>query len=100
MIKPHLTEQELADDLADYFARISEEFPPLDVENIPKTYDREVQNISPGAIGERLVLKKKPKSSVSIDPLSKMVEKHADLFACPLARVINLVRTGRGWPEL
>ena len=43
---------------------------------------------------------KKPKSSVSIVPLSKMVERHADLFACPLARIINKVRRGEGWPEL
>ena len=31
MIKPLLTEQELADDLADYFAKISEEFRPENI---------------------------------------------------------------------
>ena len=88
------------EDLADYFAKITEEFLPLGHSEIPFTYDREVQDLNPTGIVERLIDMKKPKSSVIIDPLSRFVQMHAALFACPLARIINNIRAGGSWPKL
>ena len=61
------------EDLADYFAKITEEFPPLDHSEIPFTYDREVKDLNPTGVAERLIDMKKSKSSVTIDPLSRFV---------------------------
>ena len=42
---------------------------------------------------------KKPKSAVDIDPLSRVVNLHAHLFAPALTNIINRVRCGEPWPK-
>ena len=99
-IKPHLTDQQLADDLAEYFAGISAELPSLNTSAIPKTYDRPILDLTVEQVTEKLTQLKKPKSSVTIDPLSRFVNAHAALFAPTLTHIINGVRNGQEWPSI
>ena len=99
-LKPELSESELVEDLAGYFGRISEEFTPLDRASLPHTYDRPVVPLTQDYIRERLIQMNKPKLSVSIDPLSNLVNIHADIFSGPLTFIINAVRNGAAWPSL
>ena len=97
-IKPHLNEGELLEDMATYFASISEEFAPLDRNQIPSTFDRPPLQVSPQQVLDRLVEMNKPKTSISIDPLSRFVACHADLYAPMIAHVINAILKGGPWP--
>ena len=64
-IKPELTEQELADDMAEFFASISADFLPIELNALPTTFDREHIQVSVQAVNDRLIEMKKLKYSVS-----------------------------------
>ena len=49
---------------------------------------------------ERLTQMNKLKLAVSIDPLSRFVNVHANLFAPILTSVINRIRKGHAWPKM
>ena len=61
---PGLTDGEAAEELAGYFNRISREFEPLDMADIPVTHDRVLPTLEPYQVSGRLRSFKKPSSRV------------------------------------
>ena len=98
--RPGSSEQELAEELVDYYSSISREAQALDLSKLPETYDRDVQPLEERAVVERLVALKKPKSHVSIDLPAKIVTATAASLGPVLTKIINWVLAGRGWPEI
>ena len=99
-MRPGGSQQQVAEELAEHYSAISNEFPPLNQEEIPITYDRQVFDISEGSIAERLAALKKPKSYVTIDLPPRIVSETAGAVAPLVAKIINKVMKGEGWPEL
>ena len=98
-LRPDKTEDKLVEELATYFANISQPFPPLNTERIP-TYDKPIRTLKVEQIAERLRQMNKPKSAVSIDPLPRFVVWHAEIYAEVLTPVKNSVKMGVKWPPL
>ena len=99
-LRPESTDEEILEELADYFAAISQAFPPLDRSKIPITYDRPVVLVDEVTVAQRMMDLKRPSSSVSIDPLPKTVNKHIAQLAKIMTPVINAVLKGGIWPEV
>ena len=97
---PDLDAEELAENLAAYFAGVSRSFPPLDRSLIRKTYDRPSPPLAVQEVYDRLVSLKTPKSAVTIDPLPRMMKKHANVFAELVTPIINSVHAGCKWPKV
>ena len=100
-----LTEQQSAERIADHFASISQEFPPLSINLLPP----HVQNklLSPGnppTISEydtycKIRHAKKPKSGIQNDLPKLLTQEFAPELASPVHRIIsNIVRSGE-WPN-
>ena len=99
-IRPDIDERTQAEEAADFFAGISQQFTPLawPIPTVPR--DRPVADVSTTQVISRLIHMKKPKSSVSIDLPSRLINDIAHVFAHPLTRIINAVRRGEGWPRI
>ena len=88
-IRPNRSEGEVAEELADYFAGIAQELPPINDHDIPTTYEREVRELTEEEVLERLVAMKKSKSYVSSDIPPKAVNGTAAAVAPVLTYIIN-----------
>ena len=53
--RPGKDEIEVAEELADHYSQISQEYPPLNAQKIPKTYDREITPPTELEVIERLI---------------------------------------------
>lgn len=67
---PGKTDAQVADALAAFFNRISQEFQPLELKDIPRTHDNEIPLLHPFQVEERIKAFKKPKSMVKGDTSS------------------------------
>lgn len=99
-LRPGMTDQELVEDMALFFATISKEFKPLEEASLPVTYHREPLQVNQQAVHDRLIEMNKPKSAVLIDPLSRFVNMHADLYSPTLTKIVNEILRGHKWPSL
>ena len=97
-MRPGKTEKDIAEELADGYSKISQEFPPLVEDTFPTTYDREVIDLTEQQVYDRLTAIKKPKSNVTIDIPGKLVNRCATHLAPLLTRLINKIRSGERWP--
>ena len=86
--------------MAEYFGQISQQFATVNAALLPRTYDRPVSALMQQQIVDPLTEMKKPRSSVTADPLTRFVNVHATEFAPVLERIYNLVRRGAEWPRL
>ena len=98
--RPGKNESEVAEELADHYSQISQEYPPLNAQRIPRTYDREITPPTEPEVIERLISMKKPKSYVTIDLPPKIVTATARSIGPVLTRIIRGVLEGRGWPQI
>ena len=96
---PGLEDGEIAEIVAEFFNKISLEYPPLPN---PEKEDLSGNNqiILPHEISARLRTFKKPKSQVSGDIDPELVGKYHDYLAIPLAYIFNLTLNTRSWPGL
>ena len=99
-LRPGQSDQEVADELADYFNRISAEFDPLTQDQVPRTRDRELDPLAPHEVAARLKRFRKPKSMVTGDIFPALVTKFSDFFAIPLTDIFNEVAQSGVWPNL
>ena len=100
-LAPDKTEPELADDLADYFSDISQKFAPLTVEVLPQIdQPHDLLDLDTEEVISALTSIKKPKTNVSIDPPSRLVNACAHATAEPLRNIYNAVLNGGIWPRL
>ena len=91
-LAPEKTDMELAEDLADFFVKITDEFDPLTDAPRPAL-------INNHEIAEKLRQDKKPKSAVEGDLLPSLTNKFSDILAIPATRIINHALSTLTWPQ-
>ena len=95
------TEQDTAEQLADHFNSISNEFQPLDFNTeIPTSKHKPIKLLSPHEVAIRLKKFKKPKSMVRGDIFPDLVTKYAELLAVPLTAIYNEISETKKWPKI
>ena len=93
-----LSDKEAADNLADYFNRIAQEFEPLGPGDIPCTRDKTLPELHEYEVASRIRRFRKPKSTVLGDIFPKLVTQFSDFLAIPLADIYNCITTTKQWP--
>ena len=83
------TDEDIVENLASFFNRISDEFDPLSPEEIPCTMDKELPVLHDYEVAGRIRRFKKPKSTVPGDIFPQLVTQFADFLAVPLADIYN-----------
>jgi hypothetical protein len=97
---PGLSSNEAAEELADFFNKISREFDALEPSDIPTSHQRDIPVLEPYQVAGRLRAFKKPKSMVKTDVYPALVTKYADLFAIPLTNIYNTISEKMVWPAI
>ena len=97
---PGKSDAQVADSLAAFFNRISQEFQPLEPKDIPRTHDRDIPMLHPFQVEGRIRAFKKPKSMVKGDIFPSLMGKFAGLLAVPLADIFNSISTTKVWPTV
>ena len=95
---PGWSEEEMSEDLASYFSRITDGFIPLDCGDLPVTYSSPVAPVAPHEVADRIRCGKKPLTAVYGDPIPCMLNVTADILAIPTTRIINLAFNCLTWP--
>ena len=96
-LSPEDSELELANKLAQYFVRITDEFDPL-TDAPPVTYERPFDMLDPLAVAKMIRSGKKPKTGVHSDILPSMTNDCADITAVPATRIMNFCLDRGLWP--
>ena len=95
---PGKDDQEVAEELADFFNRISAEFRGLDADDIPVTRSASLPKLDLHQVAGRIRRFRKPRSMVKGDVFPDLVTKYADFFAIPLCSIYNKITTSKKWP--
>ena len=91
----NFSNKQAAEEIADHFASISKEYPPLNLNSLP---ERVKQNLAketePPIISEykcyqKIKAAKKPQSSVPGDLPSQIIKEFSVELACPLQKLVN-----------
>ena len=99
-LRPGKTDQEVAEELADHFNRISAEFDGLSPDQIPTTKNRVIDPLMPHEVSSRLKHFRKPKSMVAGDVFPALITKFSDFFAIPLTELFNTIADTQVWPTI
>ena len=97
-LRPGAPDQDVADEVAGYFNRISCEFQPLQPQEIPSTYHRDLPPLTPAMVESRLKKCKKPSSMVAGDLFPKLVNPCARAISVPLSDIYNSILSTYVWP--
>ena len=97
-LRPGLSDGQVAEELADFFNRISAEFDPLRKGNIPVARDRRIPPLTLHEVAARIKKFRKPKSMVVGDVFPDLVATFADFFAIPLTSIFNEILRTYQWP--
>ena len=84
--------------MAVYFTKVSNEFLPLQPDEIPVTYDKELPFLELHEVASRIRYFKKPKSMVRGDVFPSLMTKYSDFFAIPLRSIYNQITSSKIWP--
>ena len=100
-----LTPEQSAERIADYFAKISQEFQPLDLEKLPTRVQGKlaIESIPPDIeeyeVYRAITHAKKPKSNIPGDLPRQVIIEFAPELSTPLQSIItNIFKSGE-WPE-
>ena len=88
---PGSSDLEAANECADYFSAISDEFEPLDLGALPVTYSLPLPHIDQREVADRLRVMRKPRSMVPGDIFPQLVTNYAVVLSFPLADIYNAV---------
>ena len=88
----------VAEELAEYFNKVSQEFSPLSPDQIPVGKPRNLPLLSTHKVAGRVRHFKKPKSMVKGDIFPELMTQCADLLAVPLIDIYNTITTMFRWP--
>ena len=103
--RDNLSDQQCAERIADHFAAISSEFPPLDVTTLPARVQTKLECtdgapvISDYEAYRKIRSAKKPRSGVPNDLPKLLVQEFAPELAKPVGRIINRISSTGSWPE-
>ena len=98
-ILPDRSDEQVAEDLAVYFNKVSREFEPLEPSQIPTTKPSSLPELQLHEVASRLRRFRKPKSMVPGDIFPKLVTIFADFLAIPLTEVYNCITRTKVWPR-
>ena len=98
-LRPGIPTEQIVEELADFFSAISQEFKPLEEEDIPTTYDREIIPLTTQQVEARLKEVKIPTSMVPGDIPSDLVKPLAGVLAEPLTHIFNQMPETGKWPH-
>ena len=103
--KENMTNKQSAERIANYFAGISQEFPPLDQSSLPARVKRKIKSagaapsVSEYEVYKKIRAAKKPRSGVPGDLPRTIVSEFAAELATPVHNIINnIVQLGQ-WPS-
>ena len=94
---PGKPDNQLAEELADFFVQITDEFPPLG-DYCPSTYPAPFDNLEPHEVAKIIHSGKKPKSAVAGDILPSLINTCADITAIPATWITNHSLANGCWP--
>ena len=99
MMFENKSDLDIAEEAATYFNRISSEYEPLRLEEVPSTYDVDLPTLGESDVVELLKLSKKPKSSVPGDMFPESVSRNYRTIAAPVRDIFNSITVTKVWPE-
>ena len=97
-LRPGATDRAVAEELEEYFNRISSEFEPLREAQIPRGFQRALPVLRPHQVSNRIKFFRKPKSMVTGDVFLAVLTKFCDFFAIPLTNIYNEIAASGTWP--
>ena len=96
---PHLSDDEIAEIVAEFFNEISHEYPALPDPGIP--WNRDMPEIIPiHEVATKIKFFKKPKSTVYGDINPTLVSQFSDILAIPLHFIFNQTLNTLSWPDI
>ena len=101
----NLSDEQCAEHIADHFAEISNQFPPLDLTSLPARVQTKLQSsdrppvVSDHEVYSKIRAAKKPRSGVPNDLPKLLVQEFAPELAKPVGRIINTIISTAVWPE-
>ena len=104
-LEGNLSDEECCEKIAQHFASISGEYPPLDPSLLPdRVKARLADGTKPPVISEyecykKLKAAKKPQSVIPGDLPSKIIKEFKEELANPLQRLLNNIVQSAVWPE-
>ena len=96
---PGLPDLQVAENLAQHFNNISEEFDGLDPNYSTGAFSHQLPVLSVNDVATKLRTIKKPKSMVAGDIFPQLVTRAADWLAIPLAMIYNDITRTACWPD-
>jgi hypothetical protein len=103
--KQNLSVQESAEAIADHFAKISQEFPPLRKDKLPDFVQKEIDTeyealpqLSEFQVYEKIKATKKPKSQVPGDLPRRLIQEFSPELALPASDIYNNIINTCQWP--
>ena len=82
-LRPGLSDTQVAEELAEFFNRISAEFNALKEEELPTTYDRSFPVMRPHEVSSHIKHFRKPKSMVKGDVFPAVLTKYCNFLRSP-----------------
>ena len=95
---PGKSDKEVADEVAGFFNRISDEFSPLETHQIPFTYHRDLPVLTEREVEKMIRDAKKPKSMVVGDIFPSLFTLAAGQLAKLVCAIYNQIITELVWP--
>ena len=85
--------------MAAFFNDISQEYSPLEAENIPSTYPRSLPHLEVEQVARLLKLSKKCHSKVEGDINPELYNIYSQELAVPVTNVFNQITIDKKWPS-
>ena len=82
-----------ANECAEFFGAISDEFTPLDISRLPSTYSVRLPYIDHTEVARRLRVMRKPRSMVPGDIFPQLVSNYSTALSLQLADIFNAITT-------
>ena len=98
-LKPESTVEEMGEEMADFFAKISKEFSPLALDSVPLTHDKPVKKLNPEEVEKTLKRMNAPKSYVTFDPPPSIIGPCSTTFAKIMTPIMNEIGNNKWWPS-
>ena len=97
-LRPGKSDFEVANEVSEYFNKISREFSPLQPDEIPSTYHRDLPMLSPADVESLLKKSKRTESMVQGDLFPRMIPTCAPYLSIPLSNIYNCILSSYVWP--
>ena len=98
LMRPEKQVPQVAKELADFFRRITDRFPPLQNDQIPNDDQHEKMKLTREQGLKRIKDNKKPKSMVYGDIFPSLVNPYAEIIVDPLLQIYNACLEKETWP--